>query len=397
MSDPFLLTLNAGSSSIKIGLFGITHDGPKRVGQGTIDLGSSPIMLHFSHADGVSDIALKSALSVTLYEVMGETLDWFADNFALKKLSTVGHRVVHGGDHFDGPATITEDSLAAIAALLPMAPFHQAQSLRLIHAIRHVRPDLSQTASFDTAFHRTQTDLVRRFALPREYFDAGVKHYGFHGLSYQYIAGALAQRYARLAHGRVVAAHLGSGASLCGLSGGLSRDTSTGFSTLDGIPMATRCGTLDAGVVLYMLQQQRRSTEEVEDILYKKSGLLGISGISGDSRVLLASRLPEACEALNLFAFRIAGEAARLANTLGGLESLVFTGGIGEHQPEVRAAVCARLAWLGIDFDCEANNHDAGLISRAGSRVTVLVVPTDEEQIIANEAASVFHQQELAT
>lgn len=397
MSDPLLLTFNPGSSSVKIGLFGVTSHGARRIGQGTIDFRSVPLQLHLVNGEQTSDIPLKSAVTENLHEVLDETLNWFAEHFSLKDLVTVGHRVVHGGDRFAGPVAITDETLAAITELVPLAPFHQPQSIRLIQAIRHLRPHLVQVASFDTAFHRTQTDLVRRFALPREFFDAGVKRYGFHGLSYQFIAGALAQRFPRLAHGKVVAAHLGSGASLCGLDGGTSRDTSMGFSTLDGIPMATRCGALDAGVVLYMLQQQHRSPKDVEDILYEKSGLLGISGISADSRQLQASRQPEAREALELFAFRIAGEAARLATTLGGLDGLVFTAGIGEHQPEVRAAVCQRLVWLGIELDRAANTRDASVISSAGSRVTVLVLPTDEEQVIANEAISVLHHQEVAT
>lgn len=397
MSDPLLLTFNPGSSSVKIGLFGVTTDGPRRIGQGTIDFRSVPLRLHLINGEQTSDIPLKSPVTENLHEVLDETLNWFAEHFALKDLVTVGHRVVHGGDRFAGPVAVTDETLAAITELVPLAPFHQPQSIRLIQAIRHLRPRLVQVASFDTAFHRSQTDLVRRFALPREFFDAGVKRYGFHGLSYQFIASVLARRFPRLARGKVVAAHLGSGASLCGLDGGASRDTSMGFSTLDGIPMATRCGALDAGVVLYMLQQQRRSPKEVEDILYEKSGLLGISGISADSRALQSSRRPEAREALELFAFRIAGEVARLATTLNGFDSLVFTAGIGEHQPEVRAAVCERLVWLGIELDRNANALNASVISSAGSRVTVLVLPTDEEQIIANEAVSVLHQQEVAT
>ena len=397
MSAPLLLTFNPGSSTVKIGLFSVTAGEATRIGQGTIDFRHQPLRLHLVNGSKTGEIPLKAAVTDDLHDVLDETLNWFATHFSLDDLVSVGHRVVHGGDRFAGPVAITDETLAAIAELVPLAPFHQPQSIRLIQAIRHLRPHLVQVASFDTAFHRTQTDLVRRFALPREFFDNGVKRYGFHGLSYQFIAGALAQRFPRLADGKVVAAHLGSGASLCGLDGGTSRDTSMGFSTLDGIPMATRCGALDAGVVLYLLQQQRRSPKDVENILYEKSGLLGISGISADSGELQASRRPEAREALELFAFRIAGEAARLATTLGGLDGLVFTAGIGEHQPEVRAAVCERLVWLGIELDRRRTSGNASVISSAGSRVTVLVLPTDEEQVIANEAVSVLHHQEVAT
>jgi len=250
-----------------------------------------------------------------------------------------------------------------------------------------------QSASFDTAFHRTQTDLVRRFALPRRFFDEGVKRYGFHGLSYQFIAESLARKFPQVANRNVIAAHLGSGASLCAMSLGASRDTSMGFSTLDGIPMATRCGTLDAGVVLYLLQQQGLSAAEIEKILYEQSGLLGISGFSADSRELNASNRPEAREALELFAFRIAGEATRLATTLGGLDCVIFTAGIGEHQPEVRAAICERLAWLGVEIDHRANADDSSVISSDRSRITVLVLETDEEQIIANEAILILRSE----
>jgi acetate kinase len=345
------------------------------------------------NGDTVHDIALEAVVTEDLHEVLDETLNWFATHFSLTDLASVGHRVVHGGDTFSGPVAITDETLATIEEKIPLAPLHQPQSMRLIRAIRHLRPHLVQSASFDTAFHRTQTDLVRRFALPRRFFDSGVKRYGFHGLSYQFIAGSLARKFPQIANRKVIAAHLGSGASLCAMTSGESRDTSMGFSTLDGIPMATRCGALDAGVVLYLLQQQRLSAAEIEKVLYEQSGLLGISGLSADSRELAASSRPEAREALELFAFRIAGEAARLATTLGGLDCFVFTAGVGEHQPHIRAAVCERLAWLGVELDDHANAASSSVISAARSRVTVLVLATDEEQIIANEAVSILHSE----
>jgi len=393
MSAPLLLTFNPGSSSIKIGLFSVSSNGATRIGQGMIDLRRAPLSLRLENDGAVHDIALKAVVTENLHEVLDETLNWFATHFSLTDLVSVGHRVVHGGDTFSGPVAITDETLAAIVQLTPLAPLHQPQSVRLIRAIRHLRPHLVQSASFDTAFHRTQTDLVRRFALPRRFFDTGVKRYGFHGLSYRFIAGALARQFPQLAHSKLIAAHLGSGASLCAMNAGASRDTSMGFSTLDGIPMATRCGALDAGVVLHLLQQQGLSAAAIEKILYEQSGLLGVSGISADSRELAASTRPEAREALELFAFRIAGEAARLATTLGGLDCLVFTAGIGEHQPQVRAAVCGRLAWIGVELDDDANTANATIISAASSRVTVLVLATDEEQIIADEAISIFHGQ----
>ncbi|MFT4434636.1 acetate/propionate family kinase [Caballeronia sp. 15715] len=391
MSAPLLLTFNPGSSSIKIGLFSVSSNGATRIGQGMIDFRHAPLSLRLENDGVVHDIGLKAVVTENLHEVLDETLNWFATHFSLTDLVSVGHRVVHGGDTFSGPVAITDETLAVIVQLTPLAPLHQPQSVRLIRAIRHLRPHLVQSASFDTAFHRTQTDLVRRFALPRHFFDTGVKRYGFHGLSYRFITGALARQFPQLAHSKLIAAHLGSGASLCAMNAGESRDTSMGFSTLDGIPMATRCGALDAGVVLHLLQQQGLSAAAIEKILYEQSGLLGVSGISADSRELAASTRPEAREALELFAFRIAGEAARLATTLGGLDCLVFTAGIGEHQPEVRAAVCGRLAWIGVELDDHANAANATIISAAGSRVTVLVLATDEEQIIADEAISILH------
>jgi acetate kinase len=305
-------------------------------------------------------------------------------------LAAAGHRVVHGGERFCGPVLIDDASFDAIADLVPLAPLHQPQSVRLIRALRDLHPNLRQTASFDTAFHATQSDLVRRFALPRDLHDRGIKRYGFHGLSYAYIAGELVRRFPALAARRVVVAHLGSGASLCGLEAGVSRDTSMSFTALDGIPMATRCGALDPGVLLHLIGQEGQSLETVNDMLYHRSGLLGVSGISGDSRVLLESSRPEAREALDLFTLRIAGEIARLAATLGGLDGVVFTAGIGEHQPPIRAAVCTRLAWLGIDIDAAANEVNAVTISAPASRIAVMVIPTDEEQVIADEAAAVL-------
>jgi acetate kinase len=396
MSDPLLLTFNPGSSTVKIGLFSVSAAGATRIGQGMIDFRQAPLLLHLVNGDTRTDIPLKSAVTEDLHDVLDETLNWFATHFSLTDLVSVGHRVVHGGDRFGGPVAITDETLARIVELVPLAPLHQPQSVRLIRAIRHLRPHLTQSASFDTAFHRTQSPLVQRFALPRKLFDSGVKRYGFHGLSYQFIAGSLARQFPRLAQRKVIAAHLGSGASLCALDAATSRDTSMGFSTLDGIPMATRCGALDAGVVLYLLQQQGMSAAAVEQMLYQQSGLLGVSGISADSRELQASQRPEAREALDLFAFRIAGEAARLATTLGGMDCLVFTAGIGEHQPSVRAAVCRRLAWLGIEFDPAANASNARVISTPGSRISVLVLATDEEQIIADEAISILHHQGVA-
>lgn len=385
-----LITFNPGSSTIKLGLYRMAEDGPVRLGRGVIDLRRTPLRLHVVEGPTVADIPLRAEVTEDLHELIDETLGWLSDHFALQGIAAVGHRVVHGGDAFSDAVLITDDTLATIARFVDLAPLHQPQSLRLIRAIRHLRPDLPQTASFDTAFHRTQSDIVRRFALPREMFDAGIKRYGFHGLSYKFVASRLRELAPDLAAGRVVAAHLGSGASLCALENGESRDTSMGFSTLDGIPMATRCGALDPGVVIHLLKQQGQSLASVEDILYHRSGLLGVSGISADSRDLLGSDQPAAREAIELFTHRIAQEIAALATTLGGLDAVIFTAGIGEHQPAIRAAVCARLAWLGVALDDNANSASATRIDAQDSKVGVFVIPTDEEQVIATEACALL-------
>lgn len=391
MSKDLLLTFNAGSSSLKIGLFEIASPTPKRIAAGTIDLSKTPLNLRFEEAKGSSDLELW-LLATDQDDITKAVFEWIETHFEHGRVTAVGHRVVHGGDRFNGPVRIDDDTLQAIEDLTRLAPLHQPQSVSFIKAVRQLKPELVQSASFDTAFHRTNADLVRRFAISRSLHNEGIKRYGFHGLSYKYIAADLARQYPVIARGRVVAAHLGSGASLCGLKNGESRDSSMGFSTLDGIPMATRCGALDPGVLLHLLSAGGHSLTEVEEILYRRSGLLGVSGISGDSRELLESDRPEAREALDLFTFRIAGEIARLAATLGGLDAIVFTAGIGENQPKIRADICLRLMWLGLDIDPAANNRNSALITSPASRVSALVIPTDEEQVIADETVDILRK-----
>ena len=392
MSADVLLTLNAGSSTVKVGLFEACAPGPRLLAEGMIDFRLAPPSFRLTQGAKTFDVKLETDVS-DIRGVMAETFGWLAKHFDTSRVAGVGHRVVHGGDFFAGPVRIDESTIKAIDKLTLLAPLHQPHSLRLIRAIRELRPDLPQSASFDTAFHRTNGEVVRRFAIPRAFHDQGIKRYGFHGLSYKYIAGELVRRTPDLAKGKIVAAHLGSGASLCALDGGVSRDTSMGFTALDGIPMATRCGALDPGVPLHLLGPAGRSLAEMNDILYHKSGLLGLSGISPDSRDLLASDRAEAREAIDVFTFRIAGEVARLATTLGGLNAIVFTAGIGEHQPQIRAAVCERLTWLGLEIDAAANTRNAEKISNASSRIAAFVIPTDEEQVIADEALFVLKQK----
>ncbi|RJL10714.1 acetate/propionate family kinase [Paracoccus siganidrum] len=384
-----ILTFNAGSSTVKLGFYRVEGARATALGRGVIDFRDEPLEFRVTLEGRRLTQPLPGADAQDMGAVLARSLDWLGGHLPLDRLRAIGHRVVHGGDIFTGPARIDPATLARIEDLASLAPLHQPQSLRLIHAMRSLLPDTVQTASFDTAFHATNPPIARRFAIPRALHDRGVKRYGFHGLSYHFIAGAL-RRMGLPSDARVVAAHLGSGASLCGMAGGRSLDTSMGFSTIDGIPMATRSGTLDPGVLLHLLGPMGMSLAEVENMLYRESGLLGVSGIDADSRELLESAAPEAAEAIELFCFRIAGEVARLAATLGGLDALVFTAGIGENQPRIRAMVADRLAWLGVALDAPANAANRIEIGADRARVRCLVIPTDEEQVIADQAVALL-------
>ncbi|MCJ9670564.1 MULTISPECIES: acetate/propionate family kinase [unclassified Neorhizobium] len=393
MTDNLLLTFNAGSSTVKIGIFKVDGDRPERIGKALVDFGTYPLTLHLKEGPEQFELPLKGEAGGDLAELMDEVFRELNKHFDLNAVTSAGHRIVHGGDVFDGPVELTAETIAKVQSLTELAPLHQPQALRMIRAIRHLRPALFQTGSFDTTFHATQADLVRRLAIPRAYHDQGIKRYGFHGLSYRYVAGALVREAPDIANGKVVIAHLGSGASLCAIENGESRDSSMGFSTLDGIPMATRPGWLDPGVVLHFLGPLGKSVEEVEDMLYHKSGLLGVSGLSGDTRELIADGGSQAQEAIDLFALRIAGEVGRLASTVGGLDALVFTAGIGENQPEVRKRIAERLLWLGVELDTAANHSNALKISTPAARVAVYVIPTDEERMIAEECLAILNSQ----
>jgi acetate kinase len=388
MSGDLLLTFNAGSSTVKIGLFSARQTRIVPEGRAMIDFRTNQPRFRIAKGPQTFEMELEAEDPGDLIAVMTETFSQLAERFDLSRIRAIGHRVVHGGDMFNGPVLLDEAVIQDIDALTNLAPLHQPQALRLIRAIHRLRPDLAQVASFDTAFHRCHADVVRRFAIPRALHDRGIKRYGFHGLSYKFIAEKLGRGVPELARGKVIAAHLGSGASLCGMENGVSRDSSMGFSALDGIPMATRCGTLDPGVLLHLMGGEGRSVKEVEDLLYRQCGLLGASGISADSRELLKSDQPEARQALDLFTFRIAGELSRIATTLGGLDAIIFTAGIGENQPWIRSEVCRRLMWLGVDLAPCANEKNAAVISSPASRVAVLVVATDEERVIADEILS---------
>lgn len=300
-------------------------------------------------------------------------------------LRAIGHRIVHGGSTFTEPCVVDEAALAGLEALIPWAPLHQPFNLALLRACGQQWPALPQIGCFDTAFHRTLPAVARRLALPREYSARGVQRYGFHGISYQYVAGRLPALLGSDQRRRVIVAHLGNGASLCALRDGVSVETSMGFSVLDGLVMSSRCGALDPGVVLYLLEQEQLDAAQLRELLYRRSGLLGVSGISADMRELQGSPDAAAAEAVDLFVYRCIQQLGALIAVSGGLDTLVFTAGIGEHQPAIRARICQGLAWLGLELDTHANEAPQGeaRISTATSTVTALVVPTDEERVIA--------------
>jgi acetate kinase len=380
-----ILALNAGSSSMKFALFDCaTGDDIATLSRGEIEEIDTAPRFIARDASGarLGGESWPKGLTVGRESVLSALLRWTDRHLGSSRLMAVGHRVVHGGRDFAGPALVTDAVLTALNALTPLAPLHQPHSLAPIRAILRLRPDLPQVACFDTAFHHGMPAVATRFALPRAYDDEGVRRYGFHGLSYEYIARKLRSIAPRLATGRVVVAHLGSGASLCALQDGRSVETTMGFTALDGLVMGTRCGTIDPGVVLYLLQQKRLSAAEVEHLLYEQSGLLGVSGLSSDMRTLLASSNPHAKDAIELFVFRIARETCALAASLGGLDGLVFTAGIGEHSPAIRAAICERLRWLGVVHGPPMPDAGTSRISAPESKIEVHMVPTDEEAMI---------------
>jgi acetate kinase len=363
-----ILALNAGSSSIKHGLFALAgSDSPVEVDRGETD------------DDGKDPSALEGALSKLLERVEGAGT-----------LVGIGHRIVHGGERFVDPVLLDDGVVDALDALTPLAPLHQPRSLAPVRAMKLVRPGIPQIGCFDTAFHHGLTPPVSRFALPRLYEEKGLRRYGFHGLSYAYIARHLVDISPAVSARRTVVAHLGNGASLCAMRDGKSIDTTMGFTALDGLVMGTRCGTIDPGIMLWLQQSGGLDVNQLQRLLYHESGLLGVSGISGDMRVLLSSSDPRAADAVDLFAFSAARGVAIMAHTMGGLECLVFTGGIGQHAKEIRALVCERLAWLGVSIDRTANDRGADIIGGSDSRVDVRVIATDEELTIARNVLDVL-------
>ncbi len=388
-----ILALNAGSSSLKFALFEVGAS-PGLLAKGKIEnLDSTP---HFiAHDGGGALLAETRAPAGDFAESLESLLDFVDAHLGQARLDAVGHRIVHGGGAHAAPERVTSTLLEALDALVPLDPLHMPHNIAPMRALASARPGLAQVACFDTAFHHAMPREAAHFALPRALTQAGVRRYGFHGLSYEFIAEELKTSAFALAKGRVVVAHLGAGASLCAMRNGASVATTMSFSPLDGLMMATRCGALDPAVVLY-LARAGRSLDEIEEILYRQSGLLGVSGISGDMRALIASDDPRAREALDLFTYRAAIEIAGLAGALGGLDGLVFTAGIGERAPWIRAEICARLAWLGARIDVAANDANATRIGALDSQIDIRVVATDEEAIIARHTLTVIAEGSTA-
>jgi acetate kinase len=383
-----ILVLNAGSSSLKLSLFERRGHDPSFVAGGQVaGLSTTPAFVA-KDAAGAPAGERRWDGPIGHEEALAHVLDWLrARAGGATALAAVGHRVVHGGANFVAPARVDAGVLAALERLVPLAPLHLPHNLAPMRALLARAPAVPQVACFDTAMHRTQPRLARMFALPLELEAAGVRRYGFHGLSYEYVAGALPGVDERAARGRTVVLHLGNGASLCALDAGRSVATTMGFSALDGVPMGTRCGSLDPGVLLYLMRERGLDAHGLEALLYERSGLLGVSGVSSDMRALAASTDPRAALAIDLFVYRIGRELGSLAAALGGLDAVVFTGGIGEHQAPVREAVCRGAAWLGLELDAAANAGHGPRISAPRSRVSAWVVPTNEELVIARHTA----------
>lgn len=388
--DDYALVLNAGSSSLKFCVFQRpVGEGWRLEARGQIEgIGTSP-SLSVKDANGESlakeDVAVRDGR-----EAVDALAAWLRSKYGGSKVVGVGHRVVHGGVQFKKPTILNPQVLEQLRKLIPLAPLHQPYNLAAIEAAFERLPGVPQVACFDTSFHRGLPRVAEVIPLPRELRMKGLERYGFHGLSYEYIASVLPQIAPEIANERVIVAHLGSGASLCALKRGKSVDTTLGFTALDGLCMGTRPGALDPGVVLYLFQGLKLSAKEVETLLYKKSGLLAISGISNDMRDLLGRTGPRAHLAVDYFVYRAAKEIGALTAALGGLDGLVFTAGIGENSPEIRKRICQASAWLGVEIDAAANTNHSSLISTSRSKVSVWVIPTNEELMIARHTGSLL-------
>jgi len=377
---PVILVLNSGSSSIKFTLF--EGDRPRLAGQ-ISGLGAKPhIYLKSERTGGRTDRQLSAEAGRTHRSALASLIPILEEETNGQKVDAVGHRVVHGGMQYATPLRITDDAFSDLKSLEPLAPLHQPHNLAGIDAARSAFPNAIQTACFDTAFHRNHPWVNDTFALPQSLYEEGVRRYGFHGLSYEYICSHLQETGQDFGAGKLVVAHLGNGASMCAIRDGQSIGSTMGFTALDGLPMGTRCGQLDPGVVLYLMTTKGMTPEEISDLLYKQSGLKGLSGISQDMRTLTESDDPGATAAIDYFVFRIRRELGAMAAILKGLDTVVFTGGIGENAAVIRSMVCADQDWLGLSIDEEKNNARVEDITAETSRVRVLVIPTNEEEMI---------------
>jgi acetate kinase len=391
-----ILTLNAGSSSIKFALYAKTKPISQQAEMtGQIDgIGARPHIKakdkNGNKLDDV-DIPLAGDADTQHHEALEFLVDWLHSHEAGWTIVGVGHRVVHGGSVYSQPVLLTDQCTDKLRQFVPLAPLHQPHNLDGIDALHACLPGVPQVGCFDTAFHRTQPEVAQRFALPRKITDEGVRRYGFHGLSYEYIADTLPSLIGDKADGKVIVAHLGNGASLCAMEGRKSVASTMGFTAVEGLMMGTRTGSIDPGVLLYLMEFHNYDLKSLTKLLYKESGLLGVSGISQDMRTLLESNEQAAKEAVELFCYRLIREIGSLTAALGGLDALVFTGGIGEHAAPVRAAACKGLAWLGIQLDEQANIKNASHISTTDSQVKALVIPTNEEWMLARHTVEITH------
>lgn len=388
------LVLNAGSSSLKFSVFrqatGSTELQTILSGQ-IAGIGS---LATFEAKDASRRVLAKHSWSESdsnSRDIMLQyLLDWISSTLVDDQIVAAGHRVVHGGRFLGRPMKVTPELLNDLEQLVPLAPLHQPHNLAPIHILTRNHPELDQVACFDTAFHSTQPKQAKTYALPRALSDEGVCKYGFHGLSYEYVSKQLLATRPELASGHIVICHLGNGSSLCAVKDGRSMDTTMGFTALDGVPMGTRSGSIDPGVLLYLMREKKMDLEAIEDLLYRRSGLLGVSGLSNDMKVLEESDDPHAKEAVDLFCFRVAKEVAAMAASMGGLDALVFTAGIGENSPYIRNMIAQRLAWLGVKLDADANSSRQFNISATDARVPTFVVPTNEEMMIAKHAMNLL-------
>ncbi len=375
-----IIVFNAGSSSLKFSLF--KADGLSLSFHGKVDDLSNEAKLMVMDRSGEVTLQ-KSDFPAGHKSALSTLISFIASHSSGIKIIAAGHRVVHGGRDFISPVKVSPEVLSKLRALIPLAPLHQPNNIAAIEAFQELHPKIPQIACFDTAFHSTQSKCAKSFAIPTSYADEGIIRYGFHGLSYEYIASVLPQYAGDKANGKVIIAHLGNGASMCAMTELKSVSTTMGFTTVDGLMMGTRSGNIDPGVVLYLMEEKKMSSSEIRDLLYNKSGLKGVSGISHDMRTLLASDSKAAKDAIELFCYQASKNLASLIPSIGGLDVLVFTAGIGEKASLIRKNICESLSWLGVSIDNEANNTNKSRISASNSKIEVLVIPTNEELIIA--------------